>query len=135
MRNENMDSKKVAWNASEGLIMEISNRRSLANTYFIQGNIRKAFSTLISIKQSVIQSFHDKERKALKVIEDKFNKISSALYNSMANSFNKDLNEAYGMARTLALKYYAEYNDKLMDLLEDRDYLIGEKTDSSKMKF
>ena len=129
------DTKEVAWNASEGLIMELSNRRSLANSYFIQGNIKRAFSTLISIKQSVIQSFNKGEREELKVIENKFQRISSALYGSNASSFNKNLNEAYSLARGLTNKYYNEYNDKLMDLLEKYKYLIGEKTDSSKMKF
>jgi hypothetical protein len=51
------NSKKVSWNAAEGIIQEISNRRSMANTFFIQGNINKAFNTLISIKSSVVQSF------------------------------------------------------------------------------
>jgi len=129
------ESKEVAWNASQGLIMEISNRRSLANSYFIQGNIRKAFSTLISIKQSVIQSFHDDERTKLKVFEDKFGSISYALYSSIANSFNSEMNKANRMAISLANKLYSEYNNLLMDLLNSRGYLIGEKSDASSMKF
>jgi hypothetical protein len=129
------EGKKVSWNVSEGLIMEISNRRSLANTYFIQGNIKKALSTLISIKQSVIQSFTTEQRKKLTAIEDKFNRISFALSKSTANSFNTKTNEAYKEAMNLAKKFYSEYNDKLMDLLEEYNYLIGEKSDSSKMNF
>lgn len=130
-----VDTKKVSWNASQGLIMEISNRRSLANSYFIQGTIRKAFSTLIAIKQSVIQSFSSGEREELNAIEKKFNKISSALYGSVANSFNSSMNDAYKLAKITATKFYSEYNDKLMDLLDDRGYLIGEQTDASSMKF
>lgn len=129
------ESKEVAWNASQGLIMEISNRRSLANTYFIQGNIRKAFSTLISIKQSVIQSFHETERTDLKVHETKFNRISSALHSSISNSFNSNLNDAYKLAREIAVRVYSDYNDLLMDLLNTRGYLIGEKSDASSMNF
>jgi len=130
-----IDSKKVSWNASEGLIMEISNRRSLANTFFIQGNIRKSFNSLISIKQSVVQSFTPEERNQLDEIEKNFNKISSALYNSVANSFNSKVTNIYGLAKGLANRYYSEYNNKLMDLLNQYGYLIGEQTDSSKMKF
>jgi len=129
------ESKEVAWNASQGLIMELSNRRSLANTYFIQGNIRKAFSTLISIKQSVIQSFHKTERADLKLYETKFNKISSALHSSISNSFNSNLNDAYKLAREIAVRVYSDYNDLLMDLLNTRGYLIGEKSDASSMNF
>lgn len=129
------ESKEVAWNASQGLIMEISNRRSLANSYYIQGNIRKAFSTLISIKQSVIQSFEKDERIQLKVIEDKFTRISSALHSSISNSFNSNLNHAYKLARNIAVRLYSDYNDLLMDLLNTRGYLIGEKSDASSMKF
>lgn len=129
------ESKKVSWNVSEGLIMEISNRRSLANSYFIQGNIKKAFSTLISIKQSVIQSFNPTQREELKSIENDFNKISSALSNSAAHSFSSEINKIHYLAISIAKKLYSSYNDKLMDLLEEYDYLIGEKSDSSKMKF
>ncbi len=129
------ETKKVAWNASEGLIMEISKRRSLANSFFIQGSLRKAFSTLVAVKQSVIQSFEKNEREELRKMEDKFNRISSALYASVANSFNSNSNKAYCMAIGLARKFYSEYNDRLMDLLNDRGYLIGEQTDASKMKF
>lgn len=130
-----VDIQKVSWNVAEGLIMEISNRRALANTYFINGNIRKALSTLISIKQSVIQSFEKGERENLAKIEDKFNRISSALSKAAANSFNTKTNEAYKQAMTLAKKFYSEYNDTLMDLLENYGYLIGGKNDESVMKF
>lgn len=129
------DSKKVAWNASQGLIAEISNRRSLANTYFIQGNVKNAFKTLIAIKQSVIQSFNNTEREKLKDIETKFNKISIALSSSASSSFNTKLNIAHRLAVSLANRLYPEYNDLLMDLLEEYGYLIGEQTDSSHMKF
>jgi len=129
------DTKKVAWNASQGLIMELSNRRSYANTFFVNGDIRKAFNTLISIKQSVIQSFNESERDKLKQIEEKFNKVSVYLYPSSANSWNKKVREAYLLSRKISTKVYAEYNDILMDLLEKYGYLIGEQTDSSKMRF
>lgn len=130
-----MDNKKVSWNASQGLIAEISNRRSMANTYFIQGNIRKAFTTLISIKQSVVQSFNDTERTSLDEIEKKFNKISFALSSSFSGSFDSKLNKINHLARQVASKLYSEYNNSLMDLLDDRGYLISEQTDASTMKF
>ena len=130
-----VENKRVAWNASQGLIMEISNRRSLANTYFIQGNIHKALSTLISIKQSVIQSFKEEEREKLKIYEDKFSKISYALHSSVSNSFNSEMNNAYKLARDIAVRLYSDYNDILMDLLDSRGYLIGEQSDSSSMNF
>jgi len=129
------ETKKVAWNASEGLIMEISNRRSKANTYFISGDIGRAINTLISIKQSVIQSFNSEERGKLKEIEEKFDKISGALLHSMSNSFNQYQRKLFSRAKMIARKIYSDYNDMLMDLLEDRGYLIGEQTDASKMNF
>ena len=69
------DLKKVSWNAAQGLIMELSNRRSYSNTFFVNGDIRKAFHTLVAIKQSVIQSFKKEEREQLNVIEEKFEKF------------------------------------------------------------
>jgi hypothetical protein len=129
------ESSKVSWNAAQGIIMEISNRRSLANTYFIQNNLSKAFSTLISIKQSVIQSFKDTDRKKLEEIEDKFSKISSFLGMGASNSFNKSIRETNKLAKGLASKMYREYNDLLMDLLQSKGYLVGQQADSSKMRF
>lgn len=129
------DSKKVAWNASQGIINEISNRRSLANGHFINGQIKKAMNTLISIKQSVIQSFKPDERTKLEDVESKFNKISNALNNSASNSFNTKIIKAHSQALVLANKFYSEYNDLLMDLLQDRGYLVGEQSDASRMRF
>ena len=132
---DNLEIKKVAWNASEGLIMEISNRRSYANTFYINGDIKKAFKTLIAIKQSVTQSFTKIEREELEQKEKLFNKLSYALSYSNSGSFNKEVLNNYNEAKLLAIKFYAQYNDKLMDLLNDRGYLIGEASDASKMKF
>jgi len=129
------DTKKVSWNASSGLIMEISNRRSYANNFFINGDIRKAFHTLVAIKQSVIQSFTLPEREQLNVIEKKFGKIANYLYFSSGQSFNKDIRDVFFKSKELATKVYSVYNDLLMDLLEDRGYLIGEQADASSMKF
>ena len=129
------DLKKVSWNASQGLIMEISNRRSYANNYFIKGDIRTALNNLIAIKQSVIQSFTLPEREKLKVIERKFHKVSNFLYGSSAGSFNVGVRDAFCIAKEYATRIYSDYNDMLMDLLEARGYLIGEQTDASRMKF
>lgn len=129
------DGSKVSWNAAQGIIMEISNRRSLANSYFIQNNISKAFSTLISMKQSVVQSFELKDRTKLETIENKFFQVSSFLSLGAANSFNKDIRETNKLARTIASKLYREYNDLLMDLLQERGYLVGQQADASKMRF
>ena len=128
-----VDNKKVSWNASEGLIMEISNRRSLANTHFINRDMKKAFNTLISIKQSVVQSFNPEERLKLQTLEINFSKIEFAL--SKSHSFDKHSSKLFSTAYALAKKFYSNYNNELMDLLESRGYLIGEQTDSSKMKF
>lgn len=129
------DDKKVAWNASQGLIMEISNRRVSANTFFINGNMRKALNTLIAIKQSVIQSFNLEERKELIDIEEKFNKLSTFLNSNMRSSFNSSVRNSFIQANTMASKIYSEYNEKLMDLLEKYGYLISEQADASKMRF
>jgi len=132
---EGGDNKKVAWNAAQGLIAEISNRRSYANSFYINGDIRKAFKTLISIKQSVIQSFDTDQRKELQTIEDNFNKLSLYLVPSNSSSFNKSTSNAYTEAKTLATIFYSKYNNLLMDLLNKMGYLIGEQSDSSRMKF
>ena len=134
-----MDNKKtpskVSWNAAEGIIMEISNRRSAANGYFIQNNINKAFSTLISIKQSVVQSFSGDERDELDAIEFKFHQVSPLLPSGASNSFNPKVREAHRLAMTIAKRLYPKYNDLLMDLLSARGYLVGEMSDASRMKF
>jgi phosphate uptake regulator len=128
-------SSQVSWNASEGIIMEISNRRSMANSFYIQNNISRAFNTLIAMKQSVIQSFEKKDRDKLEEIEKKFHKISNFLSLGAINSFNSKVREASRLARELANKLYPEYNNLLMDLLQSKGYLVGEKSDSSRMRF
>jgi len=134
MENE-ISTGKVSWNAAEGIIMEISNRRVMANTFFIQGNLNKAFNTLISIKQTVIQSFKPEEREKLKEIEKKFHQVSGLLPNSASNSFNPKIREAHKLAKQIAIQLYPEFNDYLMDLLQKRGYLVGQMSDASRMKF
>lgn len=129
------ETKKVAWNASEGLIIEISKRRSMANSFFISNKFKQSMNTLIAIKQSVIQSFDKAEREKLNKIEEKFSKISPGLSSSFSNSFDNNKNKVFLMAQRVAKKIYSEYNDLLMDLLDERGYLIGEQSDGSKMKF
>ncbi len=129
------DVKKVSWNVSQGIINEIAHRRSYANTFFVNGDIKKAFNTLISIKQSVIQSFSAEQRTSLEEIEKKFNRCSGFLSRASSNSFNKEIRESFQLAKSLATKIYSKYNDALMDLLNSYGYLIGEQTDSSKMNF
>jgi len=129
------ERKQVAWNASEGIIMEISNRRTYANTFFVNGDIKKAINTLIAIKQSVIQSLTKEERESLNVVEQRFNQFVKYLNSSSANSFNSGLRKSYNFAKEKAAEIYSEYNDTLMDLLETYGYLISEKTDASKMRF
>ena len=129
------EEKKVAWNASQGIINEISNRRTLANSNFIRGDIKGAFYTLISMKQSVIQSFTESEREKLRVIEEKFFQIAHALSKSYAYSFNKQTRNSFNIANKFATRLYTEYNNLLMDLLSDRGYLVGEQADASRMRF
>lgn len=131
----NNEIKEVAWNASQGIIMEISNRRAAANTNYISGRIKIAMNNLIAIKQSVIQSIKDNERKELRIIESKFNQISPALSIGYSNSFNSKDRKIFLEANSISKKIYSEYNDKLMDILQDRGYLVGEKSDASHMKF
>lgn len=127
--------KKVSWNASAGLIAEISNRRSYANNFFVNGNIRKAFDTLITIRQSVVQSLAPEERNRLRKYEQSFNNISFGLSRNASMSFNKDTRKSFNEIKTIAIKIYFKYNDELMDLLDKYGYLISEQTDASKMKF
>jgi len=134
MEHENTGGK-VSWNAAEGIIQEISNRRTMANSFFIQNNINKAFSTLISMKQSVIQSFPQEDRVKLEDLEQQFHKISGMLPSGASNSFNPKIREANKLANRIATKLYPKYNDLLMDLLQKKGYLVGQKSDSSRMKF
>jgi ERCC4-type nuclease len=129
------ESSKVAWNASQGIIAELSNRRNQANTSFINGDLKKAMNTLISVKQSVIQSFKPDERTELENIEKEFSKVSSVLSKFLSNSFNNKEREAFQLAHKIASRIYSKYNDKLMDLLQSRGYLVGEQADASRMKF
>lgn len=132
---DSSSDSKVAWNASQGIISEISNRRAMANTFFINGNIKKAFNTLISMKQSVIQSFNPEEREELKKIELNFHKVYNALSSALSQSFNQKDKEIFNSANIISNRLYSQYNELLMDLLNKRGYLVGEQSDASRMKF
>ena len=108
-------SNQVEWNLSSGIVSEIQNLLNTANRLYINGNILKAFWCLKSVKFRFIQSLAKDERKELKKIEKNF-------YDERQESNRNKM--AY---------YYEEYNEKIMDLLDDYGYLIPKKKDSSRI--
>ncbi len=108
-------SNQVEWNLSSGIVSEIQNLLNTANRLYINGNILKAFWCLKSVKFRFIQSLTKPERKNLKEIEKSF-------YDQRQESNRNKM--AY---------YYEEYNEKIMDSLDDYGYLIPKKKDSSRI--
>lgn len=112
---DNLSQEQVEWNLSSGIVSEIQSLLNTANRLYINGNILKGFWCLKSVKFRFIQSLAKPERKELKEIEKKF------------YSERKELN------RNKMAYYYEEYNEKIMDLLDDYGYLIPKKKDSKRI--
>ncbi len=108
-------SDQVEWNLSSGIVNEIQNLLNTANRLYISGNILKAFWCLKSVKFRFIQSLEKEERTALRKIEKVF-------YEEKEKS-----------NRNKMTFYYEEYNEKIMDLLDDYGYLIPKKKDSKRI--
>ncbi|KKN65827.1 hypothetical protein LCGC14_0477630 [marine sediment metagenome] len=108
-------NKEVEWNLSAGIVGEIQNLLNTANRLYINGNILKAFWCLKSVKFRFIQSLEKDERKELRKTEKTF-------YEEREKS-----------NRNKMTFYYEEYNEKIMDLLDEYGYLIPKKKDSKRI--
>lgn len=108
-------SDQVEWNLSSAIVAEIQQLLSISTRSYLNGNITKAFWSLKSIKFRFIQSLNEEERKDLRELEGKF-------FKAIKN------NEKGKMA-----KYYEDYTEMIMDLLESYGYLIPKKKDSKRI--
>lgn len=111
-------SAEVSWNASYGLIAQISNLLDLGNKRYLAGKPKEEFFILKAIKKRVIQSLKPEERKDL---SDKEEEITSILDSTNLEEKKK------------IHKLVEEYNEKLMDYLDYYGYLIQKKTDMGRM--
>lgn len=112
---DNLSQEQVEWNLSSGIVSEIQNLLNTANRLYINGNILKAFWCLKSVKFRFIQSLAPDERKALRKIEKSF------------------YDERQELNKNKMAYHYEDYNEKIMDLLDDYGYLIPKKKDSKRI--
>ncbi len=115
MKDNLSDNKEVEWNLSSGIVSEIQNLLNTSNRLYINGNILKAFWCLKSVKFRFIQSLMETERTDLRNIE---------------KSFYEERQESNRNKMTF---FYEEYNEKIMDLLDEYGYLIPKKKDSKRI--
>lgn len=109
------ETKELAWNLSQGLVMEISQLLVQANTYYTKAEYDKAFSIMRAIKLRFIQNLSQEERIRLTRKEIEFLKAKKTRSVSKMG-WN-----------------YEEYNIAIMDLLEKYGFLISKKSDATKI--
>lgn len=111
-------TKEVSWNASQGIIFQISNLLDTATKRYLEGKNKEWFFRLKAIKMRIIQSLESGERKELKEKEGEIEKLFSS---------NKIIDK---VKITSAIE---RYNELLMDFLDEYGYLIQKKTDMGRM--
>lgn len=121
---------KVNFNMAQGLSMELLNLRQKANYNLIKGNLKTLFNCLKAIKCSVIASISKSEREILRGLEID---IVTQLEIMNMNSGGFAISSKYETARTKASLKIEDYNEMLMDILQKRGFLMGEKSDASKL--
>jgi len=110
------DTKKVAFNLSQLMMMELQGLMHLSNKCYLRCDWKGCFHTLRCIKFNVIQSLTKAERDQLKQLEDT---------TILMTRGNREKN--------LLRKRTEEYNEMLMDVLEAHGFLVKEREEHKKM--
>lgn len=133
------ETEKVAFNLASGLIEEIRKRLDRASTDYIAGNIERAFYSAQSVKMRIVHTLQKlnkegkekgSERDLLYQLEKKIARILRYVKENKRTDPKKSI-----AANAYVAELYVQYNELLMDMLENYGYLIHKKTDASKMDF
>ena len=111
------DTKKVAFNLSQFMMIELHRLLHKSHNYYLQCDWKRCFHTLRCIKFNVIQSLTKEEREQLRHLED----------TTLLITRNNRVLENELRKRT------EEYNEMLMDVLETHGFLVKEKEDHKRM--
>lgn len=120
--------RKVDFNASMGLALELLALRQKANSCFISGDILTFFSCLRAMKMSTIATLKAEERAELRKLESEILEQFS-LKQKGNKGFVKE--QSYFLALTKIDILCGLYNEKLMDMLQKRGWLSQEKADTT----
>ena len=110
------DTKKVAFNLSQLMMIELHRLLQRSHNYYLQCDWKRCFHTLRCIKFNVIQSLTKEEREQLRHLED----------TTLLMTRNQQ-------QRNELRKRTEEYNEMLMDVLEAHGFLVKEREDHKKM--
>lgn len=137
-KNKTSDDDKVSWNMADALMREIGEHLGQANKLLVNAypdNIVRAFRELLAVKRRIIQSLKPEERKTF-LRKEKAIRLIIGAYRYYTR-LNKDLETRTPKNAKLSHKYIGmlvnhldQYNETLMDLLEDRGYLIAKQKDT-----
>lgn len=126
MDKQPSDKIDSSWNTSGGVMGELIRLRELANIYFEKRDLGKALVVLHSMRQTVAQVFSIEEKKDLTKIERKFLINELQIKNSNVGFVGTPATLLFDRAIL-----YDEYNDKLMENLQNHGLSLATKEDIS----
>lgn len=101
--------------------------------FYIKDNLELALYSLKAIRQRIIQSLDEIERKTTSEKEIEIQKLCSSYKLMMNNRGFDNLGQSYIELRNKMFLVYEEYNTILMDLLEKYGYLVQKKEDKTNL--
>jgi len=110
--SEEVEAKQVAFNMSIMQIQEVFRLLQESTNCYLKGNYRQMFFTLKAVKLSVIQSLSPEQRQSLENQEQAITKCET---------------------KAEWFKGTEKYRTLLMDILEEKGYLIKKMEDYKKM--
>lgn len=132
MVESEQSSNKVEWNMAALLNIELAKLREQANTALIKGDYRKGVDCLKGMAMTSIQVMTPEERSKLKAMEKVF-EIPLLAYSGLG-SFNTTQRKQANKASLLIREKITEYNEAVMDILNEHGFLGSYQKDMGKMK-
>ncbi len=139
--NKTSEGDRVSWNMADALMKEIGTHLSEANDLLVIGYpsaLQKAYRELQAVKRRFIQSLGKTERDDLSKREIRINYVTGKFnhFNGLNKRHDTRTSETIQSANHYLnrLRIRLEnYNEFLMDLLEDKGYLIQKQKDTKSM--
>lgn len=121
--------EQVNWNVAKFLTIYIGMMLNQSGNDYAKGDLDSAFRKLKAIRMRIVQNLKPNEREKIKEQEQI---VAKSIYEY---SQSKKIPEVRILKFRESSYQYEKLNEMLMDMLDDKGYLIEKKKDASKMEF
>lgn len=130
MMEEEEEIQRVNFNVSQALAYELMTLRVRANENIVKGDLLSLFNCLRAMRRTATGSIPNSKRKAFTILEGKIAFFLNEFIKSKRGfSHDNKVNLSCGRA----YKLIEEYDELLMDVLQEIGFLMGRKSDASKI--